>query len=117
MIPGGSHTRARRNREIRDMSRTQRTTHDRDRVQPRRVDPLADVGESRVLRCIDARTEWRWFYDVQDGEIRKYHERHGYEPIRVSKTDVAETVSYDRVSATVVSDTYLEVERGGETDG
>ncbi|WP_455448219.1 hypothetical protein [Natrinema thermotolerans] len=85
-------------------------------VQLHDYDPLADVGEDQVLRCRDPETDWLWFYDDRDGEVRKHHEYHDYAPQPVSRTDVAETATLERIEAYTVSRAHLDVRTGDLDD-
>jgi len=85
-------------------------------VQLQSYDPLADVDSDQVLRCRDPETDWLWFYEVRDGEVRKHHEYHDYAPKPVSRTDAAETATLERVEAYSASRAHLDV-RTGDGDG
>lgn len=71
--------------------------------------PLALVSGDTVLRCRDERTGWQWFYDVVEGEPRRYHEAEDYRGVPTAETIVAETLALPNVEWYSVSRTYLEV--------
>ncbi|ELY68912.1 hypothetical protein C489_06083 [Natrinema versiforme JCM 10478] len=70
------------------------------------------VSGDTVLRCHDRTTGWQWFYDVCEGEPRRYHEVDDYDGVAVPETIIAETLALENVRWYSVSRTYLEVWRG-----
>ncbi|APX98711.1 hypothetical protein [Natronorubrum daqingense] len=79
------------------------------------IGPLARLREGEVLRCRDDRTGWTWYYDVVEGETRKYHAYHEFDGRALSDLEtVSETVAYERVDERIVSERQLAVLRGDE---
>lgn len=89
-------------------ARTQQATG-RPRDEP---GPLALISDDAVLRCHDERTGLQWFYDVCEGEPRRYHEVDDYDGVAVPETIVTETLALANVEWYSVSRTYLEVYAG-----
>ncbi|AEH39499.1 hypothetical protein [Halopiger xanaduensis] len=98
------------------MSQTQRTQQANRRRASTEPGPLALVSDDTVLRCHDERTGWQWFYDIDGGEPRRYHEAEDYQGVAVPETIVAETLALGNVEWYSVSRTYLEV-YAGDSDG
>ncbi|PCR88634.1 hypothetical protein [Natrinema ejinorense] len=119
------------------MSTDRQTTTAIAQAQPT-SDPLAGLGSDEVLRCRDPETGWTWFYALEtnpdlepepntelarllwhhrvDGRPVpvRYHERDGFEPELVSRTDVAEVVGSEYMRVARVGQRHLDLRRGGD---
>ncbi|ELY85422.1 hypothetical protein [Natrinema gari] len=120
------------------MSVDHRPTESSGVEQPPRDDPLARLSSDEVLRCRDPKTGWTWFYALEpnpdlepepntelarllwhprvDGRPVpvRYHERDGFEPELVSRTDVAEVVGTEYMRVARVGQRHLNLRRGGD---